>query len=345
MKLTVNEIAGIIGGKVEGDGNVAISKLAKIEQGDLEAISFLANPKYASHLYTTKSSAVIIAHDYVLERAVNTTLIRVEDPYSAFTSLLEMAQSVRNMRTEIEPQTFIHETSTLSDGLFLGAFSYIGAYAKIGVNVKIHQQVFVGEFVEIGDGTIIYPGVQIQPGCKIGANCIIHSGVVIGSDGFGFAPQKDGTFKKIPQTGIVVIEDDVEIGANTCIDRATLGETIIRKGAKLDNLVQIAHNVEIGQNTAIASQAGVSGSTKIGRNCMIGGQVGFVGHLNIADKTQVGGQSGVSKSVTETGKNLRGSPALSYREQLKNEAYIKQLGTLFEQIKELEKKIAILESR
>lgn len=345
MKLTVKEIAEILGGKVEGNGDLVISKLGKIESGETEAISFLANPKYASHLYTTQSSAVIISTDFVLERKVQTTLIRVDDPYSAFTQLLEMAQSVRNMRTGFESHSFIHDTASLGEGVFVGAFSYIGREARIGQDVKIHQQVFIGEFVEIGSGTIIYPGVQIQPGCKIGADCILHSGVVVGSDGFGFAPQKDGTFKKIPQTGIVVIEDDVEIGANTCIDRATLGETIIRKGAKIDNLVQIAHNVEIGQHTAIAAQAGVSGSTKIGRYCMIGGQVGFVGHLNIADKTQVGGQSGVSKSVTEAGKNLRGSPAQNYRDQLKTEAYIKQLGTLFDQIKELEKKIAILESR
>jgi len=345
MKFTVSEVAGLLDGIVEGDGSAQVSRLAKIELGEEGAISFLSNPKYASYLYTTKSTAVIINKGYVLEKPVLTTLIRVDDAYSAFTRLLEMVESIRHSKTGIEQPSFIHPSAKLGNEVYVGAFTYIGADVRIGNGVKIYPNCYLGEGVQVEDNCILHPGVIIQDYCKIGNDSILHPGVVIGSDGFGFAPQKDGSLKKIPQTGIVVLESGVEIGANTCIDRATLGETRIHKGVKLDNLVQIAHNVEIGENTAIASQTGVSGSTKIGRYCMIGGQVGFVGHLSISDKTQIGGQSGVSKNVDEEGVILRGSPAQPIREQLRTEALIKQLGTVLEQIRELEKKIAILESQ
>lgn len=345
MKFTVAEVAGLLGGKVEGDEMAEVSRLAKIEQGEPGAISFLSNPKYAMYLYDTLSTAVIINEDFIPERAVKATLIRVPDAYTAFSKLLEMAESIRHLRTGIEEKAFVHADSTIGEEVYIGSFSYISSGVKLGNKVKVYPNVFLGEGVTVGAGSILMPGVVVQPFCKIGENCILHPGVVIGSDGFGFAPQKDGRLQKIPQTGIVVLEDGVEIGANTCIDRATLGETIIRSGAKIDNLVQIAHNTEIGNHTAIASQTGISGSTKIGKYCMVGGQVGFVGHVTIADKTQIGGQSGVSKSVETEGTILRGSPAQPIREQLKTEVLIKQLATLFDQVRELEKKIAILESR
>jgi UDP-3-O-[3-hydroxymyristoyl] glucosamine N-acyltransferase len=345
MKFTVAEVAALLGGVIEGDSQVVLNSLGKIEEAGQGDLCFLSNPKYIPYIYDTGASAVIIAHDFIPEKPVNPVLIRVADPYSAFTQLLELASNFRKTRTGTHSQAFVHETAKISEEAFVDAFAYISEGAEIEEGAEILPGVFIGENVIIGAKTIIHPGAVILQGCKIGQNCIIHSGAVIGSDGFGFAPQKDGTLKKIPQTGIVVIEDYVEIGANACIDRATLGETKIRTGVKIDNLVQIAHNVEIGHHTAIASQTGVSGSTKIGKYCMIGGQVGFVGHITLADKTQVGGQSGVSKSVETEGTALRGAPAQPIREQLKTEALIRRLGSLFDQVKDLEKKIAILESR
>lgn len=345
MKFTVAEVAALLGGVIEGDNQVILKSLGKIEEAGPGDLCFLSNPKYIPYLYETGASAVIIAHDFIPEKSVKPVLIRVSDPYSAFTQLLELASNFRKTRRGIHSQALVHESAKISEEAFVDAFAYISEGAEIQEGAEIFPGAFIGEKVIIGAKTIIHPGAIILQGCKIGQNCIIHSGAVIGSDGFGFAPQKDGTLKKIPQTGIVVIEDFVEVGANACIDRATLGETKIRTGVKIDNLVQIAHNVEIGNHTAIASQTGVSGSTKIGKYCMIGGQVGFVGHITLANKTQIGGQSGVSKSVESEGTALRGAPAQPIREQLKTEALIRRLGSLFDQVKDLEKKIAILESR
>lgn len=345
MKFTVAEVAGLLGGQVEGDDRKVLSNLGKIEEAREGDLCFLSNPKYTQFIYETGAGAVLVSREFVPEKKITTTLIRVEDPYSAFSQLLEIASSLHKAKQGLEQPCHVHPEARVAEDAWVGAFAYIDKGAVIESGAQIYPGVFIGENVHIGPGSVLHPGVVIQSGCKVGKACILHPGVVIGSDGFGFAPQKDGTLKKIPQTGIVVIEDQVEIGANACIDRATLGETRIGAGAKIDNLVQIAHNVEVGQHTAIASQTGVSGSTKIGRYCMIGGQVGFVGHITLADRTQVGGQSGVSKSVDSEGVALRGAPAQPIKEQLKTEAMIRRLGSLFDQVRDLEKKIAILESQ
>ncbi|MCS7074290.1 MAG: UDP-3-O-(3-hydroxymyristoyl)glucosamine N-acyltransferase [Bacteroidia bacterium] len=345
MKFTVGQIATLIQGIVEGNPEQEITKLSKIEEGVPGTLTFLSNPKYIPHLYTTKASAVIINQDFELEKPVETTLIRVANSYSAFTKLLHEYYNIKEQRVGIEEKSYIADGVEISESCYVGAFSYISDGCKIGENVKIYPGVFLGDAVEIGDNTILYPNVVIYRGCRVGKNCIIHAGAVIGSDGFGFVPEKDGRFNKIPQTGIVVLEDEVEIGANTTIDRATLGETIIRRGVKIDNLVQIAHNVEIGESCVVAAQAGISGSTKLGRNCMIGGQVGIVGHLRIADHTQVGAQSGISKNVPRKGLALRGSPAQELSTQLRLEAHIRNLPKLVRKIEELEAKLSLLEKQ
>jgi UDP-3-O-[3-hydroxymyristoyl] glucosamine N-acyltransferase len=345
MKFTAEQIATLLGGIVEGEGNLEVSRLAKIEQGVPGAISFLANPKYIPYIYETESSVVLVNKDFIPEKPIKATLIRVEDAYTSFTKLLEMAEGLLANRTGREEPNFIHPSAEIGENTYIGAFVYIGEQAKIGKGAKIYPFTYIDSGVEIGEDSILKAGVKVLRNCIIGNRCILHAGVVIGSDGFGFAPQKDGQLKKIPQTGIVRLEDEVEIGANTCIDRATLGETLLKQGAKIDNLVQIAHNVEIGQHTAIASQTGISGSTKIGRYCLVGGQVGFVGHLTIADRTQIGGQSGISKNVESEGLILRGSPAQPIREQLRTEALLKQLEAMYARIQELEKKVANLSSQ
>jgi len=345
MKFTAEQIATLLGGIVEGEGNLEVSRLAKIEQGVPGAISFLANPKYIPYIYETESSVVLVNKDFIPEKPIKATLIRVEDAYTSFTKLLEMAEGLLANRTGREEPSFIHPSAEIGENTYIGAFVYVGEQAKIGKGAKIYPFTYIDSGVEIGEDSILKAGVKVLRNCIIGNRCILHAGVVIGSDGFGFAPQKDGQLKKIPQTGIVRLEDEVEIGANTCIDRATLGETLLKQGAKIDNLVQIAHNVEIGQHTAIASQTGISGSTKIGRYCLVGGQVGFVGHLTIADRTQIGGQSGISKNVESEGLILRGSPAQPIREQLRTEALLKQLEAMYARIQELEKKVANLSSQ
>lgn len=344
MKFTVNEIAALLGANVEGDGSLEISDLAKIEEGKPGTITFLANPKYLPFIYTTQASAVIVHQDFVPEQPVASTLLKVSDPYSAFTTLLETARAILNDKQGIEQPSYISTSATVGTQVYIGAFAYIGQNAKIGNRVKIYPNAYIGDGVEIGDDSTIHPNATITLGCKIGKHCIIHSGAVIGADGFGFAPQADGSLKKIPQTGIVRLEDFVEVGASTTIDRATLGETVIRKGAKLDNLVQIAHNVEVGENTVIAAQSGVSGSTKLGRNVMLGGQVGVVGHIQLADGTKVGAQSGVSKTVTETDRALRGSPAQDLKKQLRSEALFRNLEEMARRISELEAKLKQSES-
>ena len=334
-------IAGFLKGTVEGDPDVTVSAFAKIEEGHSGALSFLANPKYEKYLYETASSIVIINKTQELEHPVKCTLIRVDDAYRSFASLLELYASAAEEKSGREEPVFVADSVMLGENIFIGAFTYIAAHVKIGNNVKIHPQVYIGENVIIGDNTILNPGVKIYRDCKIGNNCVIHSGVVVGADGFGFAPQTDTDFKKIPQIGNVVIEDLVEIGANTCIDRATIGSTIIRRGVKLDNLIQIGHNVEIDENTVIAAQTGIAGSCKIGKNCMLAGQVGLAGHLSIADGVKIGAQSGLNASIKQPNSNLMGSPAIDYRECLKSWVVTRRLPELKKKVDEIERQLGI----
>ncbi|EMR00811.1 UDP-3-O-(3-hydroxymyristoyl)glucosamine N-acyltransferase [Cesiribacter andamanensis] len=345
MKFTVAQIAHLLGGTVEGSGEQEVHTLGKIEEAGPGSISFLANPKYEAHLYTTRATAVIVSRELELKKGVHTSLIRVEDPYSSFTRLLEEYHRMLSFqKTGTEDPCFMHQSVSHGEGLYRGAFSYIGAGSKLGKGVKIYPNAYIGENVVIGDNTIILAGAKIYPDTKIGSNCTIHAGAVVGSDGFGFAPQPDGSYKTIPQLGNVVLEDWVSIGANAAIDCATMGSTIIRKGVKIDNLVQVAHNVEIGENTVIAAQSGVAGSTKIGRSCILAGQVGVIGHLQIADKTTIAAQAGVGKSIKQEGKVLIGSPAFERDDYLKSYVVFKNLPDLDKRLKQLEEKIINLRS-
>jgi len=337
MEFKAGMIAGFLCGTVEGNPDVTVSTFAKIEEGREGALSFLANPKYEKYLYETESSIVIINKTLKLERPVKCVLIRVDDAYQSFASLLEFYSASQQQKTGHEEPVSIANTVEMGENIFVGAYTYIAEKAKIGNNVKIQQQVYIGDNVSIGDNTVIYQGVKIYRDCKIGANCVIHSGVVIGADGFGFAPQTDTDFKKVPQIGNVLIEDWVEIGANTCIDRATLGSTIIRRGVKLDNLIQIAHNVEIGENTVIAAQTGISGSCKIGKNCMVAGQVGLAGHLTIPDGVKIGAQAGLNSSIKKPNSTVMGTPAMDYQEWLKSQVIIRRLPDLKKKVDEIEK--------
>lgn len=338
MKFTVDQIADLIEGTVNGNGATLISNFDKIEEGKSGSISFLSNPKYESFLYQTDASAVIISKDLTLKKPVKTALIRVSDPYLAFTVLLQKYQElVERKETGIQVPSYVAENAQISENVFVGRFTLVDSGSQIGKNSQIYDRVSIGKNVTIGCDCTIYPGVVIYKDCIIGNNVVIHANSVIGSDGFGHAPQADGTFKSIPQLGNVVIEDDVSIGSNTTIDRATMGSTIIRKGVKIDNLVQIAHNVEIGSNTAIAAQTGISGSTKVGENCLIAGQVGVAGHITIAPKTVVTGQSGVTKSVKKPGQTLGGTPASNNVDFLKRNALIRQLPEFFEKFNQSNK--------
>ena len=339
MEFKASMIAGFLHGEVEGNPDIAVSTFAKIEEGHPGALSFLANPKYEKYLYETDSSIVIVNKSQKLEHPVKCTLIRVDDAYQSFASLLDLYQSAQQEKIGREEPVFVASTAKLGENIFLGAFAYVADNAVIGNNVKIYPQVFVGENVIIGDNTVLYPGVKIYHDCKVGNDCVIHSGVVIGADGFGFAPQTDTDFKKVPQIGNVVIEDRVEIGANTCIDRATMGSTILRKGVKLDNLIQIAHNVEIGENTVVAAQTGISGSCKIGKNCMFAGQVGLAGHISIADGVKIGAQSGLNASIKKPGSTLLGSPVMDYQDCLKSYVLTRRLPDLKKRIDELEREV------
>jgi UDP-3-O-[3-hydroxymyristoyl] glucosamine N-acyltransferase len=335
MEFTIKQIAHLINGTVKGDDSLKINQLAKIEEGKTGAISFLSNPKYESYLYTTQSSAVIVSQDFEPKKDFSTTLIIVENAYSGFTKLLEEYQRFLNYsKIGVEEPSYKSENVTIDEGCFRGAFSYIDKGCKIGKNVKLFPQVYLGENVVIGDNTIIYSGAKIYSNCVIGNNCTIHSNAVIGSDGFGFAPQADGSYKAIPQLGNVIIEDNVSIGANTTIDCATMGSTVIREGVKLDNLIQIAHNVEIGRNTVIAAQTGIAGSTKIGENCIIAGQVGFAGHITIANGTKIGAQSGVLSNIKEENTAITGTYAIDVKNYLKSYAIFKKLPQLEKQVRD-----------
>lgn len=346
MQFTALQIATLIKGKLEGNPEAKVSKVAKIEEADKDALSFVANPKYEEYLYTTKASVIIVNDSLELTQPVHTTLIRVKDAYSGFALLLEKYNEIisRTNKHGIEQPSYISKTASIGKDVYIGAFTYIGDNVIIGDKVCIYPGCYIGDNVVVNEDSKIFAGVKIYNDCSLGSRVIIHSGAVIGGDGFGFAPQKDGTYKKVPQIGNVIIEDDVEIGANTTIDRATMGSTIIRKGVKLDNLIQIAHNVEIGENTAIAAQTGVSGSTKVGKNCIIGGQVGIVGHIQIADGTRINAQSGLSKSVTTTNTALTGSPAYDYKSSLKSQAIFRNLPELQQRLLKLEELVDELKS-
>ncbi len=336
MEFSAQQIAGILNGKIEGNPDVKITKLSRIEEGVPGSISFLANPAYTQYIYTTNASLVIVNNDFAATAPVTCTLIRVESAAAAFAKLLEMYNQVKLNKSGISKMAYLSEKAKVGNNIYAGEFAVVSDGATIGNNVKIYPQVFVGENVVIGDNTTLFPGVKIYSDCVIGKDCIIHSGSVIGSDGFRFEPSPDGT-KKVPQIGNVIIEDDVEIGANCAIDRATIGSTILRKGVKFDNLVHIAHNVEIGENSFLTACNVVAGSTKIGKNCMFSGQVGIVGHLDIADNTIVTAQSGISKSITKPGGVYMGSPAFDANKYRKAFVHFRNLDTIVQRIEKLEK--------
>ncbi len=346
MKFTAAVLAEFLKGKVEGNPMVEVDNFSKIEEGKPGTISFLANPKYISYVYSTNASIVIVNADFQPEQPITTTLIRVENAYEAFANLLELAQNQSIIKeTGISPLAFISDSAQIGDNVYIAPFVYIGKNVKIADGVRIFPHSFIGNNTSLGKNTLILSGVHILHNCEIGENCIIQSGVVIGGDGFGFAQRPTKDYRKIPQLGNVIVEENVEIGANTTIDRATLGSTIIKKGAKLDNLIQIAHNVEIGENTVIAAQTGISGSAKIGRECVIGGQVGIAGHITITDEVKIQGQSGIANSIFEKGISMQGSPALPLRDYLRSYVGFKNLSDLEKKIDLLEKRLADLENK
>ena len=338
MKFTAAQIAGILEGEVEGNPEVEVSKLSKIEEGIPESLSFLSNPKYTQYIYTTKASAVIVDKNFKAENEINTTLIRVDDAYKSFSKLLEYYNQVKMNKTGIEQPVFISESANYGKNIYIGAFAYISDNVKIGDNVKIYPNVYIGDNVIIANNVTLFSGAKIYSDTQIGDNCVIHSSAILGADGFGFSPNEKGEFIKVPQTGNVIIEDNVDIGAATSIDRATLGSTIIRKGVKLDNQIQIAHNVEIGKNTVIAAQTGIAGSTKIGENCMIGGQVGIAGHLSIGNNVRIQAQSGIGRNVNDN-ETLQGSPAFTYNDYNKSYVHFKNLPKIIHRLTTIEKNI------
>jgi UDP-3-O-[3-hydroxymyristoyl] glucosamine N-acyltransferase len=333
MEFTAAQIAELLQGTVEGDGDVSVHTLSKIEEGGKGGLSFLANPQYTPYIYTTSASAVIVNNDFIAEREISATLIRVPNAYEAFAKLLELYNKIKHEKKGIEQPVFIDETAKVPDDIYLGAFAYIGKNVAIGSGSKIYSQVYIGDNVRIGKNALIFPGVKILADTQIGDSVTLHAGVVIGADGFGFAPNSSDSFSKVAQIGNVIIEDHVEVGANSSIDRATLGSTIIRKGVKLDNLIQIAHNVEIGENTVIAAQTGVAGSTRIGANCMIGGQVGIVGHLTIGNRVRIAAQSGIGSNLADD-TIWQGSPAFDHRDYLKSYVMFRKLPSIIQDIKE-----------
>lgn len=344
MELTAKQLAELVHGTVDGDEHVKINTYSKIEEAHEGSLTFLANPKYTHFIYSTQASAVLVHNDFVAEHPIKATLIRVEDPYSTLAILLNMLQESLNPRKKgIEQPSYVSEGVALPEDIYLGAFAYIGKGVKIGKGAQIYPQVYVGDNVTIGENVTLYPGCRIYHGCKIGDNCIIHAGVVIGSDGFGFAPH-NGDFIKISQVGNVVIEDNVEIGANTTLDRATMGSTVIRHGVKLDNLIQVGHNVEIGENTVMAAQTGIAGSTKIGKNNMFGGQVGIAGHITIGDNNGIGAQSGIPNNLG-SGLRVIGSPVVNALDFARQQVYFKRLPEMANDIKKLKKEIDSLKTK
>jgi len=337
MKFTANQIAEILKGDVVGNPEVEVDTLSKIEEGKQGSLTFLSNPKYTPFLYTTNASIAIVDRDFIPEKPINTTLIKVDNAYQAFSKLLEYYNQVKLHKVGIETPSFIDKTAKLGEDIYIGAFSYIGKNVVLGDRVKIYPNSFIGDNVKIDNDTTVFSGVKIYSETEIGKNCNINAGVVIGCDGFGFTPDDEGIYSAVPQIGKVIIENNVDIGASTTIDRATLGATIIRKGVKLDNQIQVAHNVEIGENTVIASQTGIAGSTKIGKNCMIGGQVGFTGHLTIGDNVKIQAQAGIARNL-KNGEVVQGSPAFNYTDWSKSYVHFKNLSKIEKRISDLEKK-------
>lgn len=344
MDFTAKQIADMIGGRVEGNESAVINTFAKIEEGKPGAISFLSNPKYTHYIYDTQSSVVLINEDVVLEKPVAATLIRVKNAYESVAKLLQLYESMKPRKTGIDPLASISEKAKIGENVYIGAFACIGDGAEIGDGTQIYPHAVIGEGVKVGAKSTIYPNVTVYQGCQIGNNVTIHAGSVIGADGFGFAPNQEG-YDKIPQIGIVVIEDNVEIGANTCVDRSTMGQTVIHKGVKLDNLIQVAHNCEIGENTVMSAQVGLAGSTKIGAWCMVGGQAGFAGHIHVADKTFVGAQCGVIKDTKGNGESLIGSPAMDPKMFFKAKAIYSKLPDMYRQIAQLQREIEELKKQ
>lgn len=343
MEFTAEQIANVIGGRVEGNKDAKVHTFAKIEEGTEGAISFLSNPKYTHYIYDTKSSIVIVNEDVELEKDVDATLIRVPNAYESIAKLLQIYEASKPKKTGVAPQAYIAPSAKLGNNCYVGPFAYVGEGAEIGDGCQIYPHAVVGDNVKVGSNCIFYPNTTIYQGCKIGNNVTIHAGSVIGADGFGFAPGADG-YDKIPQIGIVVIEDNVEIGANTCVDRSTMGATVIHKGVKLDNLVQVAHNVEIGENTVMSAQVGIAGSTKVGSWCMFGGQVGLAGHITIGDKTFLGAQSGVPGSL-KGGEELIGTPPMNPRQYFKSQAIFRRLPDMYKDLNDAKKKIEELNEK
>lgn len=340
MEFTAKQIAEVINGEVVGDENVTVNVFSKIEEGKPGSLTFLSNPKYTNYIYTTEASIVLVSNKFVPEHEIRATMIKVDNPYDCLAKLMMMYESAKPKKKGIDPLAFIAPTAKVGEDVYIGAFAYIGENAVVGDDARIYPHSYIGDGVKIGENTTVYSNVNVYSGCRIGDNCILHSGCVIGADGFGFAPTEDG-YEKIPQIGNVVLEDNVEIGANTCIDRATMGSTIIRKGAKIDNLVQIAHNDEIGSNTVIAAQTGVAGSTKIGEWCMFGGQVGVAGHITVGDKVNVGAQTGINSHV-DGNQTLMGYPAMSYRDFMKISVIQRKLPDMLKRLDAMEKELKAL---
>lgn len=338
MKFTAQQIAEALSGTVEGNPSIEVSSLSKIEEGKEGTLTFLANPKYTQYIYETEASIVIVNEDFIPEQEIKATLIKVKDAYSAFAQLLELYQQSKEKKKGISASAFIADSASIGKDVYIGAFVSIGDHAVIGDHAMIYPHTSIGNHCKVGNETKIFSGVSMYDECEVGNECTIHAGAIIGADGFGFAPQDDNAYNKVPQIGNVILEDRVEIGANTTIDRATIGSTIIRRGAKIDNLIQIAHNVEVGENTVIAAQTGISGSTKIGKNCMIGGQVGIIGHLIIADGVKIAAQAGVGKSITEENAIVEGSPAFNIRDYQRSYVHFRRLDTLVKRVNELERK-------
>ena len=339
MEFTLQQIADYLNGTVEGDGALKVSELSKIEEGRPGTLTFLSNPKYIQYIYTTQATACLVNRDFVAEQSLTTTLIRVDNAYESLARLLALVESVKPKKQGVSAKADIHESAKLGENVYVGAFVVIGANVVIGNNVKIYANTVIDDDVVVEDDTVIYAGVKIYEGCRVGKRCVLHAGAVVGSDGFGHAPDVEGHYHKIPQIGNVVIEDDVELGANTTVDRATMGSTVIRRGVKIDNLVQVAHNVEIGEDTVIAAQSGIAGSTKIGKRCMLGGQVGISGHITIADGSIFGAHTGVPSTIKEPNQIWQGYPAMPIMGFRKLNVLQRQLPDLARKVYDLEKKL------
>jgi UDP-3-O-[3-hydroxymyristoyl] glucosamine N-acyltransferase len=338
MNFTASVIAEFLKGSVEGNPEAAVNDVSKIEEGRAGTLSFLANPKYEKYIYDTESSVVIVNEDFSPQKKVPATLIRVQNAYESFAALLRLYEQSKPKKTGISPLAGVAESASLGKDVYVGEFTVVSENVILGEGAQLYPQVYVGDNVKIGDGTILHPGVKVYEGCVIGAKCVIHAGAIVGGDGFGFAPNQENNYEKIPQVGKVIIEDHVEVGANTTIDRATMGATILRKGVKLDNLIMIGHNVEVDENTVIAAQSGISGSSKVGKNCMFGGQVGLIGHITIASGVKIAAQSGISKDIKDEGIVVQGSPAFEFGPYQRSMAIFRNLPKLFTQVNQLENK-------